>query len=38
MDQEYREQVKFELETEDEEFYNHTYHEERRILYMVRMG
>lgn len=38
MDQEYREQVKFELETEDEEFYNHTYQEERRILDMVRMG
>ncbi len=38
MNKEYRDQIKFDLETEDEDFYNHTYQEEHRILDMVRMG
>ena len=34
----YEEQVKYELETEDEDSYRHTYQEEHRILDMVRLG
>lgn len=34
----YEEQVKYELETEDEDYYRHTYQEEHCILDMVRLG
>ena len=34
----YQEQVKYDLETEDEDYYRHTYQEEHRILDMVRLG
>lgn len=34
----YQEQVKYELETEDEDYCRHTYQEEHRILDMVRLG
>ena len=38
MQEQYAEQVKYDLETEDEDYYRHTYQEEHRILDMVRLG